>query len=100
MNTATLVGRLATDPQLRSTSGGSPVVSFRLAVRNRHRAASSLLQHLDLRYSPTGIRILRSALRFQRADRTQMSSEPEASVHRPESRDIQLAGSSVAKSSP
>jgi single-strand DNA-binding protein len=37
MNTATLVGRLATDPELRSTSGGNPVVSFRLAVRNRHR---------------------------------------------------------------
>ena len=34
MNTTTIIGRLANDPELRFTSGGTAVASFRVAVRN------------------------------------------------------------------
>lgn len=36
MNTVTLIGRLTADPELRSTNGGTPVCTVRLAV-NRPR---------------------------------------------------------------
>lgn len=35
MNKAILIGRLATDPELRTTSGGVSVCQFRLAVNRR-----------------------------------------------------------------
>lgn len=34
MNTTTIIGRLAQDPELRSTTGGTAVATFRLAVPN------------------------------------------------------------------
>lgn len=34
MNTTTIIGRLAKDPELRFTTGGTAVATFRLAVRN------------------------------------------------------------------
>ena len=34
MNTTTLIGRLAQDPELRFTTGGTSVATFRLAVPN------------------------------------------------------------------
>ena len=34
MNTTTLIGRLANDPDLRVTTGGTSVATFRLAVPN------------------------------------------------------------------
>jgi single-strand DNA-binding protein len=37
MNVCTLVGRIGTDPDLRYTSSGTPVVQFRLGVRRRVR---------------------------------------------------------------
>lgn len=36
MNTATLIGRLGKNPELRHTSNGKPVCEFSLAVDNRH----------------------------------------------------------------
>ena len=34
MNTTTLIGRLANDPEIRFTTGGTSVANFRLAVPN------------------------------------------------------------------
>ena len=34
MNTTTIIGRLAADPELRFTKNGTAVASFRVAVRN------------------------------------------------------------------
>lgn len=34
-NHVTLIGRIATTPELRSTTGGTPVTSFRIAVNGR-----------------------------------------------------------------
>lgn len=37
MNQVSLIGRLTRDPELRRTQNGNPVVSFALAVDNRHK---------------------------------------------------------------
>ena len=37
MNQVSLIGRLTRDPELRRTQNGNPVVSFTLAVDNRHK---------------------------------------------------------------
>ena len=37
MNQVVLIGRLTRDPELRRTQNGNPVVSFTIAVDNRHK---------------------------------------------------------------
>lgn len=37
MNQVALIGRLTRDPELRRTQNGTPVVTFTLAVDNRHK---------------------------------------------------------------
>lgn len=37
MNKVILIGRLAADPETRTTSGGNSVCTFRLAVQRRHK---------------------------------------------------------------
>ena len=37
MNVVSLIGRLTKDPEIRRTQNGNPVVTFTLAVDNRHK---------------------------------------------------------------
>ncbi|OJX48206.1 MAG: hypothetical protein BGO78_13115 [Chloroflexi bacterium 44-23] len=45
LNKVQLIGRLGKDPEVRTTSGGSKVCNFSLAVDHRWRAADGTPQH-------------------------------------------------------
>ena len=47
VNKAILVGRLGTDPELRTTAGGTSVVNMRLATSDRRKEGDQWIDHTE-----------------------------------------------------